>query len=275
MEGLALDVRDVTKTFAPAGLFGFLRPWRERERIVALAGVNLAVRRGEIFGLLGPNGSGKSTLIRLVATLLLPDSGQIVVFGHDAQREPLAVRRLINRVSADAAFFKGLSAMENLLFAARLYGLSGREARRRALDILARLGLDAPSLHRPLEQLSRGMQQKVAIARAFLTTPVLLLLDEPTIGLDPHSRREVQRFILEVRADHDASVLLTTHAMEEAERLSDRIAIIDEGRIIACDTPSKLRERFRLNGRLPTLEEVFLALTGKPLEVEGCACSVN
>jgi ABC-2 type transport system ATP-binding protein len=275
MEGLALDVRDVTKTFARGGLLGLLGPRRERERIVALAGVNLAVRRGEIFGLLGPNGSGKSTLVRLVATLLLPDSGQITVFGHDAQREPRAVRRLINRVSADAAFFKGLTAMENLLFTARLYGLSGRTARRRASEILARLGLDGLSLHRPLEQLSRGTQQKVAIARAFLTAPVLLLLDEPTTGLDPHSRREVQRFILEVREDHDASVLLTTHAMEEAERLSDRIAIIDEGRIVACDTPSGLRERFRLNGHLPSLEEVFLALTGKPLEEERCACSVN
>lgn len=270
MEGLALDIQDVTKTFASGGL---LRP---RERIVALAGVSLAVRRGEILGLLGPNGSGKSTLVRAIATLLLPDSGRIAVFGHDVQRESLAVRRLINRVSADASFFKGLSAMENLLFAARLYGLSGRAARQRALEILARLGLDAPSLRRPLEQLSRGMQQKVAIARAFLTAPVLLLLDEPTTGLDPHSRREVQQFILEVREDHDASVLLTTHAMEEAERLSDRIAIIDEGRIVACDTPSKLRERFRLNGHLPTLEEVFLVLTGKPMEVEeGCACSVN
>jgi ABC-2 type transport system ATP-binding protein len=127
MEGLALDVRDVTKTFPRGGLLGLLGPRRERERIVALAGVNLAVRRGEIFGLLGPNGSGKSTLVRLVATLLLPDSGQITVFGHDAQREPRAVRRLINRVSADAAFFKGLTAMENLLFTARLYGLSGTD----------------------------------------------------------------------------------------------------------------------------------------------------
>ncbi len=273
MEGLALDVQDVTKTFPVAGLFGLLRPKGPSEQIIALAGVSLAVPRGEILGLLGPNGSGKSTLVRLIATLLIPDSGRILVFGHDAQREPREVRRLINRVSADAAFFKGLTAMENLLFTARLYGLSGRTARRRTLEILARLGLEGQSLHRPLEQLSRGMQQKVAIARAFLTSPVLLLLDEPTTGLDPYSRREVQQFILEVRTDHDASVLLTTHAMEEAERLSDRIAIIAEGRIVACDTPTGLKERFRLNGHLPTLEEVFLALTGRAFELEErCGC---
>src|SRR5690606_13927016 len=131
------------------------------------------------------------------------------VFGHDLGREEMAVKRLINRVSVDAAFFKKLSPMENLLFAARLYGLDGAQARREALAILARLGISEKRVGRPAEQMSRGMQQKVAIARALLTSPALLLLDEPTTGLDPRSKLDVQAFIYEVRATHDATIVLT------------------------------------------------------------------
>ncbi len=169
----------------------------------------------------------------------------------------------------DAAFFKKLSGIENLMYAARLYGLSGKEARQRAFDILHRLGLKDRQILGPLEDMSRGMQQKVAIARAFLSRPTLLLLDEPTTGLDPRSKREVQAFVEEVRADHDATILLTTHDMYEAEALCDRIAILDEGRVVALDTPAGLKQRLPAgDGHEPTLEDVFMALTGKAL-VEG------
>ena len=235
---------------------------------VAVNRVSLEVKRGEIFGILGPNGSGKSTLIRLIATLLIPDAGRIAVFGRDVVREPRKVQTLINRVSVEASFFKKLSPMENLLYGARLYGVGASEARIRVRDILARLGLESRSIDRPMEEMSRGMQQKVAIARAFLSSPIVLLLDEPTTGLDPRSKREVQAFVRELRDAHDTTILLTTHDMYEADALCDRIAIIDGGNIVALDTPAGLKTRLPRNGHEPTLEEVFLELTGKQLVAE-------
>lgn len=237
-----------------------------RKLVVAVDDVSLEVSRNEIFGILGPNGSGKSTLIRLTATLLVPDQGEITVFGLDVTRDEMAVKRLINRVSVDAAFFKKLSGIENLMYAARLYGLGGKEAREQSFAILRRLGLKDHEISGPLEDMSRGMQQKVAIGRAFLSQPTLLLLDEPTTGLDPRSKREVQAFVRELREAHDATILLTTHDMHEAEALCDRIAILDEGRIVALDTPAGLRTLVpKQNGDDPTLEDVFMALTGKEL----------
>ena len=237
--------------------------------VPAVEGLTFHVEPGEIFGILGPNGSGKSTLIRLISTLLLPDEGSITVFGHDVVKDRLEVRKLINRVSVDAAFFKGLSAMENLSYAARLYGLDKDVWPGMASDILSRLGLEREKLHEPLEDLSRGMQQKVAVARALLTDPLLLLLDEPTTGLDPVSKREVQDFILEEREQRGTTVVLTTHDMYEAERLCDRVAIIDHGRFVALDTPENLKLKVSGNGENVTLEEVFFVLTGKELKYNG------
>ena len=236
-------------------------------RVDAVKDVSFQVKKGEIFGILGPNGSGKSTLIRLIATLLTPDSGTVTVFGRDVVCDRLEVRRCINRVSVEAAFFKRLSALENLEYAARLYGLDAREGKRRAEDILERLGFLHKKMTVPLENLSRGMQQKVAIARALMTAPVALLLDEPTTGLDPVSKREVQDFVLEVRETHDTTVILTTHDMQEAERLCDRIAVIHGGEFVALDTPQNLKARFADgDGRVPTLEEVFFRLTGSNVD---------
>jgi ABC-2 type transport system ATP-binding protein len=179
----------------------------------------------------------------------------------------MAVKRLINRVSVDAAFFKKLSPHENLTYAARLYGMDARAAKLQAIEILARLGISEKRLNRPLEQMSRGMQQKVAIARALLTSPTLLLLDEPTTGLDPRSKLEVQAFIEELRDSHDATMVLTTHDLDEADRLCDRIALINDGRMVAEDTPAGLKamvaERY---GLPPTLESVFMTFTGKSLD---------
>ncbi|MFN2290557.1 MAG: ABC transporter ATP-binding protein [Anaerolineae bacterium] len=275
MNGTALSIQHVTKIFAKPNATAL--DWLRRRRngtkadgqakpVVAVDDVSLDIRRKEIFGILGPNGSGKSTLIRLTATLLVPDEGEIRVFGYDVIRDEMAVKRLINRVSVDAAFFKKLSALENLMYAARLYGLPGKEARQQAFQILHRLGLKDSEILGPLEDMSRGMQQKVAIARAFLSQPTLLLLDEPTTGLDPRSKREVQAFVRELRESHDATILLTTHDMYEAEALCDRIAILDEGRIVALDTPMGLKKLVpQQNGGSPTLEDIFMALTGKEL----------
>src|SRR6185503_9272223 len=217
--------------------------------------------------ILGANGSGKSTLIRLVSGLLTLDQGRVSVFGFDIERDEMEVKRLINRVSVDAAFFKKLSPMENLLFAARLYGLDATAAKRQTIEILGRLGIGEKRVGRPIEQMSRGMQQKVAIARALLTSPSLLLLDEPTTGLDPRSKLDVQTFIEELRASHDATIVLTTHDLAEAERLCGRITILNDGRVVAEETPTGLKAltAHRL-GHPATLEDVFMTYTGRSLD---------
>jgi ABC-2 type transport system ATP-binding protein len=276
---IALNVQAAYKVFGGRGGFSLAPRTNSAERIagntngraaptIAVNRISFEVRRGEIFGILGPNGSGKSTLIRLMATLLVPDGGTITVFGHDVAKEPMAVQRLINRVSVEASFFKKLSPMENLMYGARLYGLSAGEARQQAVAILTRLGLPDKAIYRPMEEMSRGMQQKVAIARALLSKPIVLLLDEPTTGLDPRSKREVQVFVRELRETHDTTIVLTTHDMVEADLLCDRIAIIDGGDVVALDTPANLKRLISNNGHEPTLEEVFLTLTGKQLVAE-------
>jgi ABC-2 type transport system ATP-binding protein len=281
---IALNVHNAYKVFGKKKEWNWL-PWRLGKRngqesednhgkngnteTVAVDHLSFEVRRGEIFGILGPNGGGKSTLIRLIATLLLPDEGDIQVFGHDVIKDPMAAQRMINRVSVEASFFKKLSPMENLHYGARLYGVSGTEIRRQVDEILSRLGIPDKNINRPMEEMSRGMQQKVAIARALLSAPILLLLDEPTTGLDPRSKRDVQAFVRELRDSHDTTIVLTTHDMVEAENLCDRIAIMDSGRVVALDTPEGLRAvAQRSNGHQPTLEDVFLELTGKELVKE-------
>ena len=281
----ALNVEGMTKYFGKEREPGLRLPWQRHKlaangatangaangsgdgkKVVAVDNVSLRVPRGEIFGILGPNGSGKSTLIRCISTLLVPDSGQVTVFGLDVQRDEMAVKRLINRVSVEASFFKKLSPMENLMYAARLYGLSPDTAAPDARRILERLDLPARTLKQPVEDLSRGQQQKIAIARALLTSPVLLLLDEPTTGLDPRSKHEVQAFVTELRDTHDATILLTTHDMYEADALCGRVAIIHDGKLVAMDTPEALKAHVANgSGKTVTLEEVFMALTGKKL----------
>lgn len=254
----ALLIDHVTKRF---------KLGRNKKTVIAVDDVSLRVERGEVYGILGANGGGKSTLIRLVSTLLTLDSGRVEVLGHDVERDEMAVKRLINRVSVDAAFFKKLSPHENLLYAARLYGLKAGDAQHDAERILGRLGIAKSRLDSPLEQMSRGMQQKVAIARAILTSPTLLLLDEPTTGLDPRSKLDVQAFIEEIKATHDATILLTTHDLAEADRLCDRLSILDEGRLVVEGTPDELRHKVALEyGLPPTLDSVFMTWTGHPLD---------
>lgn len=252
----ALELIDVEKKFAK----------KRGEYVNALSGVSLQVGRGEVVGILGPNGSGKSTLVRVLSTLILPDSGEARIFGIDAVRNPRAAQRMMNRVSVEASFFKKLSAWENLLYSSKFYGVTSGEAKPRIGVILEGMGFDLKRSTEPMENLSRGMQQKVALARALLTSPMLMLLDEPTTGLDPRSKKDVQAVVRQIREEHDASILLCTHDMGEAEELCDRVGIIVDGRIVEMDEPTALKRRYQVNGQLPNLEEVFMAVTGSSLE---------
>jgi ABC-2 type transport system ATP-binding protein len=235
-----------------------------KQRVAALKDVTFTVGHGECVAILGQNGSGKSTLVRLLSTLLLNDGGDARVFGYDVFTEPRQVRRLVNRVSVEASFFKKMSSVENLSYAARFYGMTAAETRDRIPEILERVGFPLNRSNESMENLSRGMQQKVALARALLTSPVLLLLDEPTTGLDPRSKLEVQNFIRDVRAMHDATIVLCTHDLAEAEVLAERIGILDRGRLIALEPVEALKRRFGS----ATLEEAFFAATGRSFEEE-------
>jgi ABC-2 type transport system ATP-binding protein len=230
--------------------------------VSALSGLSFEIRRRECVAILGQNGSGKSTLVRALSTLLLPDGGHARVFGYDVVRQSAAVRRLVNRVSVEASFFKRMSAVENLSYAARFYGLMPADTRARIPEILERVSFPVGRASEPMEDLSRGMQQKVALARALLTSPVLLLLDEPTTGLDPRSKREVQSFIEEIRAEHDTTVLLCTHDLGEAEALADRVGILHRGRLLTLEPAAGLRASYRAD----TLEDAFFKATGSALD---------
>src|ERR671936_795948 len=254
----ALEVHNLRKEFVRRD------GGRKRRRVTALRGVSFDVARGECVSILGPNGSGKATLVRLLATLLLPDGGSAHVFGHDAFRETRAVRRLVNRVSVEASFFKKMSAVENLSYAARFYGMRASETKDKIQEILTRVSFPEDRRREPMENLSRGMQQKVALARALLTPPVMLLLDEPTTGLDPRSKLEVQEFSREVRVTHDATIRLCTHDLAEAETLADCVGILDRGELLCLEPAEELKARFGAE----TLEEAFFAATGRTFEEE-------
>jgi ABC-2 type transport system ATP-binding protein len=213
---------------------------------VALSDVNLSVPRGELFGLLGPNGAGKTTLIKILTTLLAPTSGAAWVAGHDVSREPERVRPRINMVSGGESSGYGLlTVRENLWMFAQFYGLGSADANRRIRELLAvvKMGdrIDAKS-----SELSTGLRQKMNIVRGFLTDPEVLFLDEPTLGLDVEASRDVRAFVRGwMRADRARTVLLTTHYMVEADELCDRVAIINAGRLLACDTPAALKRRLQ------------------------------
>jgi ABC-2 type transport system ATP-binding protein len=257
----AVEVVNLTKEFRRrdkrAGRFA-------RRRMPALKSVTFAMERGECVAILGQNGSGKSTLVRLLSTLLINDGGEARIFGHDAFRETRQIRQLVNRVSVEASFFKKMSAHENLSYAARFYGMPFSQTRTAIPEILERVGFPADRRGEAMENLSRGMQQKVALARALLTSPVLLLLDEPTTGLDPRSKLEVQEFIREVRGTHDATILLCTHDMSEAEALADRVGLLDRGELLFLEPVEDVKRRYGVE----TLEQAFFAATGRTFEDE-------
>ncbi len=231
----------------------------------AVDGVSFDVEPGEIFGLLGPNGAGKTTTIRVLVTLLPPDTGRIEVFGHDVTREVMAVRRLLGYVPQQLSADGGLTGYENTLLFARLYDLPRSERRQRIERALELMGLTA-ARDRLVSTYSGGMVRRLELAQALVNRPRLLVLDEPTIGLDPVARTDVWERVEALRREAGTTVLMTTHYMEEAEQLCDRVALMHHGRLRALGTPGELKAEL---GPEATLDDVFRRHAGADLIEQG------
>lgn len=228
----------------------------------AVNGVSLSIHRGEVFGLLGPNGAGKTTTIRVMSTVLTPDSGDVVIGGHSLKSDPAGVRSLIGVCPQDLALYPEFSATDNLVFFGRMVGLGGKESREQALAVLDLIGLADHAKGR-VEKFSGGMKRRLNLGITLMGHPELLFLDEPTVGIDPQSRNNIYETLLGLK-QRGKTILYTTHYMEEADRLCDRVAIMDAGQIVALDTPVELKKRLGAPDRV-TLEDVFLKLTGRSL----------
>ncbi len=269
----AIETRALTKEFEKGRrtLWQRLRGEPDRrERFRAVDGIDLRVEPGEIFGVLGPNGAGKTTTLRMLATLLEPTSGEARVLGIDVRERPREVRaRLGAMLSGERSLYWKLTARENLEYFAALYHVPPKDTRARIDRALAEVHL-ADRAEDYVERYSTGMRQRLALARALLPDPPLLILDEPTVGLDPQAARDLRERVRELRRQ-GRTVLLTTHYMEEADQLCDRVAIVDHGRIVALDTPAALKREFAGHERVeqvvhvPTLEDAFINLTGHAL----------
>ncbi len=228
----------------------------------AVNGVSFTIGKGEIFGLLGPNGAGKTTTIRILSTVLAPDQGDATVGGYSVRRQSDEVRNLIGVCPQELALYEDLSALDNLVFFGRMAGLNGREARAQAMANLELMALLERKKGK-IEKFSGGMKRRINLAIALMGHPKLLFLDEPTVGIDPQSRNNIYETIEGLR-DKGMTILYTTHYMEEADRLCDRIAIMDGGQIVAMDTPYQLKSQIGSPEQV-TLEDVFLKLTGRSL----------
>jgi ABC-2 type transport system ATP-binding protein len=228
--------------------------------VKALNGVDLEVAPGTVLGLLGPNGAGKTTAVRVMATLLKPDAGEVLIAGLDAVREATALRKLIGLAGQYAAIDENLTGLENLVMVGRLYGMSRERATGRGRELLERFDL-TDAAGRPAKTYSGGMRRRLDLGAALVAKPPILFLDEPTTGLDPRSRLDLWRTIEDLVAE-GTTVLLTTQYLDEADRLADTIAVIDQGRVIAKGTPDELKDRVggeRLEVRLSTHEEAPVA----------------
>jgi ABC-2 type transport system ATP-binding protein len=231
--------------------------------IVAVDGIDFTVAEGEIFAFLGPNGAGKSTTIKMLTTLLHPTSGQILVNGHDPTRDADAVRKSFGIVFQDGSLDTELTARENLDFHGVLYGVP-REERRERIDALLKFVELYDRRDSLVKTFSGGMMRRLEIARGLLHTPKLLFLDEPTLGLDPQTRNQMWAYLQELNQRDNTTVFFTTHYMEEADRVAQRIAIIDHGKIVASGTSAALKEQTGTT----SLEEAFLKLTGRAIRAE-------
>jgi len=228
----------------------------------AVNGVSFDIMKGEIFGLLGPNGAGKTTTIRILSTVLEPDRGNVTIGGYSIRNQAEKVRNLIGVCPQELALYQELSAMDNMVFFGQMSGLNNRQARAQAMEHLTLMGLEERAKGK-IAKFSGGMKRRINLAISLMGNPELLFLDEPTVGIDPQSRNKIYETIEDLR-DKGMTVLYTTHYMEEANRLCNRIAIIDGGKIIALDTPEELKKRIGPPDKV-TLEDVFLNLTGRSL----------
>ena len=233
--------------------------------VVAVDHVSFEVHTGEVFGLLGPNGAGKTTTIRVLVTLLPPDSGRAKIFGLDAVAQTMAVRRLIGYVPQQLSADGSLTGWENVMLFARLYDLPRRNRKGAVAESLELMGLQ-DARDRLVSTYSGGMVRRLELAQALINRPRLLVLDEPTIGLDPIARTEVWERVLRLRQEAGTTILLTTHYMEEADQLCDRLALMDQGQIRACGTPAELKASI---GAEASLEDVFRHYAGRHLVDEG------
>jgi len=270
----SIQTVNLTKAFMKKrhkGIFGFLRKNTEKEKskkqsseavTIALDHVNLKIRAGELFGLLGPNGAGKTTLVKCLSTILIPDEGTAIVNGYDVLKETTMVRASIGLVvGGERTLYWKLTATDNLMYFASLYKMPRAEAKNRVNELLEMMGLLDRADER-LEDYSTGMRQKIAIARALLHNPPVLLLDEPTLGLDPTFSRQIRNQIQELCKDEGKTILLATHYMYEADEMCDRVAIINNGQIVAVDTSNQLKTMVREK------ELVEVACVNPPLGIE-------
>ena len=248
----AIRTRGLTKTYPPRKrtLVDRLRRKPAKPALTALDGVDLDVRKGELFGLLGPNGAGKTTLVKILCTLLLPTSGEASVAGLDIQHESDAIRRKVGVVlGGDRGLYWRLTGRENLWYFSQLYDMPRPEAEAAIARVLAAVGL-ADRADDRVENYSKGMKQRLHIARGLLTDPEILLLDEPTIGLDPHAARSLRALVRKLVDDDKRTVVLTTHYMYEADALSDRIGVLHKGKLIALGTPAELKAKHATRGAI-------------------------
>jgi ABC-2 type transport system ATP-binding protein len=228
----------------------------------AVNGVSFTINKGEIFGLLGPNGAGKTTTIRILSTVLEADAGDATIGGYSTRKNSAEVRSLIGVCPQDLALYEELSAIDNLVFFGRMEGLNGKDAKAQAMSNLSLMGLTERAKGK-ISKYSGGMKRRINLAIALMGNPRLLFLDEPTVGIDPQSRNNIFETINGLRAK-GLTILYTTHYMEEADRICDRIAIMDGGKIVAMDTPHGLKSQIGDPDKV-TLEDVFLKLTGRSL----------
>jgi len=255
MPSFAIEAEDLGRIYK---IRGTKKEKAIRKELVALVDVNLKIEQGELFGLLGPNGAGKTTLIKILTTLLAPTSGKARVAGHDVIETPQLVRPRINMVSGGESSGYGLlTVRENLWMFSQFYGVPSKEAYQRIDELLKRVGI-FDRRHTKSSDLSTGLRQKMNIVRGFMTDPEVLFLDEPTLGLDVGASREVRGLIREwLDEGKSRTLLLTTHYMVEADELCDRVAIINQGRVLACDAPSILKQRLQ--------KEVIFEIETSPL----------
>ncbi|AEM39292.1 ABC transporter-related protein [Pyrolobus fumarii 1A] len=233
----AIEAKNLVKRYRRKS--GLVR--RRVREVLALRGVTFTVEKGEVFGLLGPNGAGKTTTVKIISTILLPDDGEARVMGHDVVTEADEVRKLIGvSLSVERGFWYVMSGRENLTYFGLLRGLRGAELQQRIDHVLKLVGLDRVA-DKPVEEYSLGMKAKLALARALLHDPEVLILDEPTLGLDPTAARRVRELLVMLAKEEGKTIFITTHNMYEAEIICDRVAIIHSGRIIAIGTPHELK----------------------------------